>query len=157
MRHAKSAWNKNVTDKDRPLKKRGINAAQRIGDGLKRLGWLPDKIVVSPAKRARQTSELIDLDVPVEIDERLYHASLDDLFDVLAEVPESTRKIMLIAHNPSLENLLRHLAPHAEPQKNGKLFTTANVARIGLQGKWSDLKQHQGKLLGLIRPKEMDD
>lgn len=157
MRHAKSAWDQNVEDKQRPLKKRGVNAARRIGDGLKRLGWIPDKILVSPAKRALQTCELIDLDAPVEEDERIYAASLDDLFAVLADVPETINKVMLIGHNPALEDLLLHLTPNAERQKNGKLLTTANVARIGVQGKWHNLQQTKGQLLGLVRPKEMDD
>ncbi len=157
MRHAKSAWDKGVTDKERPLKKRGMSAARRIGDGLKRLGWIPDIILLSPAKRAQQTCKLLALDTPVKIDNRIYSAQLDDLFAVLGETPEDIKKVMLLGHNPALESLLLHLTPHAERQKNGKLLTTANVARIGITGKWADMKTHQarGKLLGLIRPKEI--
>ncbi len=157
MRHAKSSWNEDVTDSSRPLKKRGINAAQRIGDGLTRLGWVPEKILVSPAQRALQTCEIINMGVPVEEDSRMYSASLSNIFDVLADVPESINKLMLIGHNPALEELLLHLAPAAERQKNGKLLTTANVARIGIEGSWSTLSTRKGLLLGHIRPKEMDD
>jgi phosphohistidine phosphatase len=158
MRHAKSAWDSDASDDiSRPLKKRGVNAAKRIGDGLSRLGWIPEKILVSPAERAKQTCELISLDAPVEEDMRIYNASLTDLFEVIAEVPDSTERLMIIGHNPGLEELLLHLAPAAERQKNGKLLTTANVARIGIQGKWANLSDQKGQLMGHIRPKEMDD
>lgn len=158
MRHAKSSWSSNAPDDfSRPLNNRGEDAAKRIGDGLNRLGWVPEMIIVSPAKRTMQTCELIKLDSPITEDRRIYEASLNDLFDVLAEIPDSVQKVMIIGHNPSLENLLLHLAPTAERQKNGKLFTTANVARIGIKGKWDSLKTAKGQLLGHIRPKEMDD
>ena len=157
MRHAKSAWDRNVADMDRPLKKRGIDAAKRIGNGLRQLGWIPDKILLSPAKRTRQTCSLIELGVPTEIDERMYNASLRDLFEVLSDVPDAVEKIMLIGHNPALEELLLHLAPAAVRQKNGKLLTTANVARIGLKGNWCQLDLRKGTLLGHIRPKEITD
>lgn len=158
MRHAKSAWDTNASDDfSRPLKKRGINAAKRIGDSLKRLNWLPNRIIVSPAKRALQTCKHINLDVSTGEDERIYEASLQNLLAVLADVPGTTNKVMLIGHNPGLEHLLLHLAPTAERQKNGKLLTTANVARIQIQGNWSELSPTKGQLLGHIRPKEMDD
>ncbi len=157
MRHAKSSWNTSEPDKTRPLNKRGINAATRIGDGLTRLGWVPEKILVSPAKRAQQTCDAISLDVPIAEEPRIYEASLSDLFEVLADVPDTTNKLMLIGHNPGLEDLLLHLAPAAERQKNGKLLTTANVARIGIEGSWSGLSTRKGTLLGHIRPKEMND
>ncbi len=155
MRHAKSAWDTNEPDIARPLKKRGINASKRMGDGLIRLGWVPEKVLLSPAKRVQQTYEHLGLDISITEDSRIYEASLSDLFDVIAEVPNDINKLMLIGHNPSLEALLLHLTPSAEPQKNGKLLTTANVARIGLEGGWIGLDARQGQLLGLIRPKEM--
>ncbi len=154
MRHAKSSWKTDIADISRPLSKRGIDAAQRIGDGLARLGWVPEKILVSPAKRTRQTCEIINLGTPVEEERRIYEASLGDLFDVLTDVPENINKLMIIGHNPALEELLLHLAPAAERQKNGKLLTTANVARIGLEGSWSSLNTRRGTLLGHIRPKD---
>ncbi len=158
MRHAKSAWDTDAPDDfSRPLKKRGIDAAKRIGDGLKRLNWLPDKILVSPAKRAIETYQHINLDVSPEEDKRIYEASLHDLLAVLADIPNTTNKVMIIGHNPGLEHLLLHLAPTAERQKNGKLLTTANVARIQISGSWSGLTTTKGQLLGHIRPKEMDD
>jgi len=158
MRHAKSAWDTDAPDDfSRPLNKRGRNAAKRIGDGLTRLNWVPDKIIVSPAKRALQTCELINLEVTTEEDKRIYEASLQDLFAVLADVPETTYKVMLIGHNPGLEQLLLHLAPTAERQNNGKLLTTANVARIQIQGSWKGISTSKGMLLGHIRPNEMDD
>lgn len=157
MRHGKSSWNSDAPDdKSRPLNQRGFDAAARVGDGLNRLGWLPEKIIVSPAKRARQTCELLHMDVETIEDERLYEAGLNDLFSVIGETPETTKKLMLIGHNPGLEMLLLHLAPNAERQKNGKLLTTANVVRIGFDGKWDSLKRLKCQLLGHIRPKEMD-
>lgn len=158
MRHAKSAWDTDAkNDFSRPLKERGVNAAKRIGDGMNRLGWIPEQILVSPAKRAKETGELIALSAPIDEDQRIYNASLTDLFEVIADVSESIERLMIIGHNPSLEALLLHLVPTAEHQKNGKLLTTANVARVGLQGKWSTLASQKGQLLGHIRPKEMDD
>jgi len=157
MRHAKSSWNTDEPDLSRPLNKRGRNAAKRIGNGLARLGWIPDEILVSPANRAQQTCEIINLNVAVKEDSRIYEASLSDLLNVIADVPDSTDKLMLIGHNPSLEELLLHLAPATERQKNGKLLTTANVVRLGIEGSWAGLNTTKGQLLGHIRPKEMED
>ena len=158
MRHAKSSWDSDVSDdSSRPLSKRGINAAKRIGNGLNQLGWIPDLLLVSPSQRTQQTLEQINLDTKAVILDQLYEASLDDLFTLISDTPESVTKLMLLGHNPSLEQLLLYLAPNAERQKNGKLFTTANVARIGINGRWSTIKKNKdSSLLGLIRPKELD-
>ncbi|MCK5727519.1 MAG: histidine phosphatase family protein [Thiotrichaceae bacterium] len=156
MRHAKSAWDSDASDDfSRPLSKRGINAAQRIGDGLKRLNWIPELVLSSPSARTQQTLELIELKTEIKLIDAIYDARVNDLFKLLDEIPESISKVMLLGHNPAFEELLLHLAPNAERQKNGKLMTTANVVRLGINGKWQGLKKRQASLLGHIRPKEI--
>ena len=60
VRHAKSSWeDAGLSDKERPLKKRGASDAQIMGRVLHKHGIKPGQIVSSPAKRAFDTAEII--------------------------------------------------------------------------------------------------
>ena len=164
-RHAKSSWNSDASsDFDRPLNKRGESDSEKIGKELKRLHWMPEKIIASPAIRAKQTCKAYcsELDYPlanVEWNSEIYAAYTVTLLQILTSLEESIKSVMLIGHNPAMEDLLVHLCGYAkineQQQKDGKIFTTANVAKLTCNSAWKDLVTNEMHLEKLLRPKEL--
>ena len=163
LRHAKSAWDTGVVDDfDRPLAKRGLKDAPRMGAWMLQQGIHPDYIVSSPAQRAKQTIFLVcDSDgIPQEKihwDKRVYMADVSTLLAVLADSPRADKRVLLVGHNPGLDELLVYLCGKDLPRTaSGKLMTTAGLARIELPDDWNGLSSHCGTLLNLVRPKELE-
>jgi len=164
-RHAKSSWDSNATtDFDRPLSDRGLRDVEKIGRFLIENAWNPSVIIASPALRAKQTCGVycryLDFsDDAVQWNADFYAAYTVTLLQSLTSLPETTDSVMLIGHNPSMEDLLIHLCGDATTtkhrQKNGKLFTTGNIAKISLQSTWKDLVMSDAKLLDILRPKSL--
>jgi phosphohistidine phosphatase len=160
-RHAKSSWNSGAaTDFDRPLSNRGVADAVRMGDELNRLGWKPEKVISSPAIRAKQTCHTLceKLDFPINRivwNQDIYAAYVITLLHILSALPESTKSVMIIGHNPAMEDLLLHFCDDANSyqQKNGKLLTTGNVVKISTLSDWKDLTLCEAKLEKILRPK----
>lgn len=157
MRHAKSDWSIDAADFDRPLNERGRRAAEEMGARLKDRE-APDVVLCSPASRARQTIERVFLETGWRLDhlrfeESLYLASLGQLLEICRVHRDDARaSLMLVGHNPGLEELLEHLcADAAERTSKGKLLTTANVARVEIDP--GDLERRgAGRLIELMRP-----
>jgi phosphohistidine phosphatase len=164
-RHAKSSWDSDATtDYDRPLSQRGENDAIRMGAELANLGWLPEKISASPAMRAKQTCESLcdQLGISnnsIEWNEDVYAAYTVTLLQIITNQVESVSSVMLVGHNPSMEDLLVHFCGadqlRGSVQDNGKLFTTGNVAKITVDSSWKDLAMGDAKLEVLLRPKAL--
>ena len=162
LRHAKSDWGAGcVHDVERPLAKRGLKAAPKMGQWMSGQGLRPDYILSSPAQRARQTIELVcdalGLDQQViQWDERLYPGEREVLLGVLADCPPKAKTVLLVGHNPGLEELLEYLGGStvAVPP-DGKLLPTATLARLALPKDWSRLRAGDGRLLAITRPKEL--
>lgn len=161
LRHGKSDWREPVADYDRPLKKRGKLGAQRIGAWLQEQALEPDQILASPAERALATAEkcvkaMGHTVAEVETDRQLYMASVEDLLAVLAKTPDSTERLLLVGHNPGLEQLVRALPaqPPATPE-DGKLMPTATLAQLRFQGAWSELAPGTAELQRIVRARAL--
>ena len=103
LRHGKSDRDIIMDDFDRPLKKRGKRAAQRIGEWLQQQRLIPDWIVSSPAKRAITTAKIVHKAIAVEAlaitqDKRLYQEGFEPLKTVLAECPLEAGRVLLVGH-----------------------------------------------------------
>src|SRR5260370_17814466 len=113
LRPAAAAGKRAVEDRNRPLTPEGRRAAQSIGRRLQSDGLAPDRILCSPAQRARETLAAIgtSLDAlpPVDFDEILYLADPVTLLAHIRAVPAETHCLLLIGHNPGLEALVRAL------------------------------------------------
>ena len=162
MRHAKSAWDAPFThDAERVLSKRGRRDAPRMGEWMADSGLIPDLVLCSSAVRARQTAEAVleRLDLPpstIRYEPRLYSAAVDVLLGVVADCPPDRRNVLLVGHNPGLEDLCLYLCGSDLPRTpKGKLMTTAALALIELPEAWSELSEGSGNLLKLIRPKDL--
>ena len=162
LRHAKSDWDgAAASDFERPLAKRGRKDAPRVGEWLYREGLIPHVIVSSPAERARETTLKVCkcLDLPkreVVWDEAVYDADVGALLAVLARVPADAELVLLVGHNPGLEELLRYLAgSDIEEPADGKLLPTATVARLEMPNDWTGLAQGCAGVLSIVRPKQL--
>jgi phosphohistidine phosphatase len=107
IRHAKAA--DGPVDADRPLTERGRRHAAAIGSWLAQAELVPDRVVVSPARRAAQTwkraaTGLVAGPQPV-VDERIYDNTVEALLDVLRDTPEDVRTVAVVGHNPSIGEL----------------------------------------------------
>ena len=162
MRHAKSDWSdEGSPDFDRPLTTRGRKAAKQMGQWLKQQQFGIDQILCSPALRAKQTAQLVmeQLNLPQKSmlwDSRIYEASLSDLIALVHQYGEGIHTLLLIGHNPGLDQLLCHLSNVPPPvNQSGKLLTTAAIAILDFGAAAISAKAHQAQLQYLIRPKEL--
>lgn len=119
LRHAKSSWgDESLSDHDRPLNKRGKADAPRMGRMLAEKDIVPDLIVSSTAKRAASTAEVVakasGYAGEVLYSRDLYLADPETYLEVLAEVDDRYQTVMLVGHNPGLEELVSELSGHEE-------------------------------------------
>jgi phosphohistidine phosphatase len=108
LRHAKSSWKSSVPDHERPLARRGRRAAKAICRHAREQGVEPELVLCSTARRARETLERIEPAIgspAVRIERPLYGARSDALLDRLRAVPDEVGSVMLIGHNPGLQQL----------------------------------------------------
>lgn len=154
MRHAKSSWtDPSLSDFERPLNERGRRAAPFMGGVLKREGLVPDHIICSPAKRTRETAELVQAAVGLEFEVRndasIYEATAGELIEVVSATPYTSQRVLLIGHNPSSEQLVQIITGAIEA------MPTAALAVIDLDiDSWAEIAPGKGKLRRLFRPKE---
>ncbi len=156
LRHGKSDWTQFTRDFQRPLKRRGIRGAQAIGKWLLQHQLIPDYLISSPAVRALHTAELVSqavgLDQGIITQEPdIYEASVRDLLAVLSGIPSHTQCVMLVGHNPGLEDLILHLAVNRIPAAD-KLMPTAALASFNMPDDWTELSPGCAELISIIRP-----
>ncbi len=163
LRHGKSDWNVPVSDFDRPLTDRGKRGAQRIGVMLAQRGLVPDHVITSPAERAKTTAEKCmkaagqDADRIVR-DERVYAAEADQLVDVLRGSPKKAKRVMLVGHNPGVEDFLAYLVGGELPTTDdGKVLPTATLAHLSVRGDWLSATAGAAELLLLQRPASLPE
>jgi len=157
VRHAKSSWTDSaLDDHERPLNTRGRRDAPRMGELVREHRLTPDLMISSDAVRARLTAEAVAEAAhyagEILFDPRLYAASPADIVAVLHTARVAKAGIvMIIGHNPGLEELIAQLTD-TQPD-----LPTAALAHIVLPiDRWRDLKlSTRGTLVGLWRPKEL--
>jgi phosphohistidine phosphatase len=156
LRHAKSSWSEpGLDDHERPLNQRGQRDAPRMGELIREYGLIPDVILTSDAVRARLTAEAVTKAAryagEILLDSRLYLASPADILSLLPTVRESAETVMIVGHNPGLEQLVEQLTGKRPD------LPTATLAQIDLPiDQWRDLKlSTRGTLVDLWRPKEL--
>jgi len=155
LRHAKSSWNdSSLQDFDRPLNARGLKGAELIGTFIKKEKVSFDLVLSSPAVRARETIEIVlktaKLPVEVRYDQRIYDASPPALIEVITQIDEDKKKVLLVGHNPGIERLLEMLAGGITH------VATGTFAKIDLKAaKWTNILASPGSLDWVVKPKEL--
>jgi phosphohistidine phosphatase len=164
LRHAKSGWDDPVSrDFDRPLNPRGRKAARTVGREMKVQGLAFDLVLASPARRVIETLEEVAAAYgPIEpdFDQRLYLASSATLLDIVRAAPDGVERLLLVGHNPGLEELALSLSGRDEAGLRGEVevkYPTGTVAEIELPvERWADMTDGAGRLVRFIRPRDLD-
>lgn len=167
LRHAKSSWDAPVDrDFDRPINARGRRGAVLMGELWKKSGWPLDRILASPAVRVTETLDHFQpaaglADMEPHWERRVYLASSATLLDVLREAGALGDHLMLVGHNPGLEDLAMMLVPYdaSNPARMAveEKLPTAALVRININvTAWSDVRENSGTLDRFIRPRDLD-
>ncbi|MDX1690429.1 MAG: histidine phosphatase family protein [Acidimicrobiia bacterium] len=156
LRHAKSDWDAAFDhDRERPLNPRGRRAAASMGRALRLMHRVPDRIVTSPAVRARTTVEIAAAagtwDVPIEVEDRLYGGGVDDVLGVLRERGGDARRMAAVGHEPTWSALAAAIIG------GGSLRVPTGMA-MGLDvPEWTRLGHRSGRLLWMLPPRLLTD
>lgn len=157
LRHAKSSWQtEGMADIERPLNGRGRETAETMGGFLKKENVTLDLVLSSPAIRARQTTDLLmtaaNLSTELRFDERIYEASAQRLLEVVQQIEEGRQNVLLVGHNPGLENFLELLTGSVET------MPTATLSKVILStSNWPAVSSDTGALKWIVRPKELSN
>ena len=166
FRHAKSDWqDPRARDFDRPLNGRGRKGAVLMGQHIHDSGLHWDRMISSPAIRCAETIELacqaVGQPVAVNWDRRIYLASSATLLDLLRDQDGDPAAILMVGHNPGLEDLIFDLVPDdgSSPLRDVVeiKFPTASYAVLEFDiSQWSELKERTARLVHLMRPRDLD-
>lgn len=166
FRHAKSDWDDpRARDFDRPLNRRGKKGAAVMGRHIRHYGQRWDRILASPAVRSAETIEVATQgtgnNLPINWDRRVYLASSATLLDLLREQDDSLNSVLMVGHNPGLEDLIFDLVPDdgSSPLRDivEQKFPTAAFAVMHLPvDRWADLAENSAALVHLTRPRDLD-
>lgn len=155
VRHAKSDWNNDLTDHERPLNMRGRKAAPFMGRKLAEKGLVPDLIISSTANRAlttaRMMAEQLGYDESrIEQTSDVYHASAQELEEVVNRVGDEYALVMLVGHNPGMSMFVDHLTKDGTGH-----MPTAAIAGVSFGvSEWRAVAGETGMLLFFDYPKQ---
>lgn len=155
LRHAKSSWDDPaLADHDRPLAPRGRKASKLIRAHLRREQVQVSLVLCSSARRARETLELVSVSGPVEVERELYGALASQLLERLRCLPDELDAVMLIGHNPAIQELAVGLLADGSALASRK-FPTGALATLTFSGSWWALESGQAELAAFVTPKEL--
>jgi len=150
-----------VEDFERQLKKRGREDAKKVGHWLLEHKLVPDFVLSSPAARALQTAQRVckQLDIDVEVivyEPTIYEATVYTLVNVLKKSPKTAKRVLLVGHNPGLENLILTLTGMTEPlPDDASRLSTASLVQLVFEGDWDKLTKGCAKWVTLVRPENL--
>lgn len=165
LRHAKSSWDDPALDDfSRPLNTRGRRAAPLMGRHMAVHHLLPQKVLCSAARRTRETLAgllpYLDTDIEARVTRDLYMASEDRMIDVVRAHGNGARTLLVIGHNPGMQDTARALIGAGNPELVDDIaekFPTAALAVIDFDAKrWTDIEPGTGRIVAFFRPKELE-
>jgi phosphohistidine phosphatase len=156
LRHAKSSWtHPELNDHDRPLNKRGKRDAPLIGELLKNEQLIPEYIISSNAKRADSTAKIVAKAAgykgEIALNQSLYAARPAAYIDVLRHLSNEYARVLMVGHNPGLEELVSMLTGESHS------LSTCSLVHIQLRvNKWTEMdNKTKGKLSGIWHPRDL--
>jgi phosphohistidine phosphatase len=163
LRHAKSSWeHAGPGDHDRPLAPRGHRAVGKLRRHLAALDVAPDLVLCSTARRTVETWQGIapafPEAVPVEIAAELYGATAGELCERVRRSPAAAQCVLVVAHNPGLEDLALDLVATGEPDLRRRLaakFPTGALATLLVASPWADLAGGTAELGAYVVPADL--
>ncbi len=164
LRHGKSSWDdESLGDFDRPLSKRGRTASELIGLEMKRRGLVFDLVLASPAERVRQTITHVTRGYGQALRPRfvaeIYPASCEMLCAILRSVGSGVRRVLMVGHNPALQQLACLLANRCDGQPLHNVeaaFPTAALALLQMPDiGWDRLEAGVAQLIAFCEPRRL--
>jgi phosphohistidine phosphatase len=163
LRHAKSSWDDaSLADHDRPLSKRGRGAARKVADYVQETGIRPELVLTSPSQRTRETLELVEpalAEAEVRFEPELYGASEAALLATLHGLPDDVESVLLLGHNPGMQQLAVALAGRGDAdlvqRLRTKMPTAALVALTLPVDTWDEVTVGKGELVSYVVPREL--
>lgn len=164
LRHAQSSQEDDAgRDFDRPLTRRGEGAAPLMGSHMAAAGWLPARVIVSAARRARDTVEGLWRDWPSRpptlVEGDLYGAAPGDLMERLRRLPDDEDSVLLVGHNPAIQQTALDLAGDGDAEAYAAMrakFPPAALAVLDADvGRWADLGPGAADLAAFVRPQDL--
>jgi phosphohistidine phosphatase len=168
FRHAKSGWDQPaLRDFDRALNDKGRRAAIVMGRHMRQMGLRFDHVIASPAVRVTETLDAMFDGYGQRLapgwDRRAYLAAAPMLLEIVQEAPDTAETMLLVGHNPGLEELVLSLsADHGEEEMATRdsveeKYPTASVAEILFDvAHWCDVAAGGGRLVRFVRPRDLD-
>jgi phosphohistidine phosphatase len=156
LRHAKAEnAAPGSADVDRALNERGRQEAQAVGKAVKKRDVKVELVLCSSAVRARETEQLFiaaaEIAATVRSDERIYEASAQQLQQVISEVADDVTGLLLVGHNPALEDLIRALIGV------GASLAPCTLAKVELEiDRWHSVIEGKGNLDWILSPKDLE-
>jgi phosphohistidine phosphatase len=168
LRHAKSAWPDDVPDHDRPLAPRGRRDAPAAGRWLRKSSYVPDRVLCSTARRARETWQLAEEKLGAHpqttFEQQIYGAPSAQLLDLARQTPVDVATLLIVGHDPAMRGLTLELA---DPEPHGPgtetlarvriKFPTAAIAVLLFTGIWPDLAPGLAQLARFVVPSDIRD
>ena len=164
LRHAKSSWkNPTLADHDRPLATRGVTDAPFMGKAMAERGIDPELVLCSSARRTRDTLDLVlpELRVEPKVDyvDALYHASPEQMLEMLHGIQPGANRVMLVGHNPEIQAFALDLVGAGPKHFRDRLsmkYPTAGLAVINFaSGLWKSVGVNSGTLNLFLSPKDL--
>jgi phosphohistidine phosphatase len=163
LRHAKSSWDDDVPDHERRLSPRGARAARRVAAHLREHGVAPELVLCSSARRTRETLELLAPALPgtasLLVEDALYGAEARALLERLRAVPSRTAAVLVVGHNPGMEELTLLLAggPASMVARVRQGFPTAALVTLDTGDRpWRRLGRGTARLTDFVVPRELE-
>ena len=165
LRHAKAEpAGPGVDDADRPLAARGRSDAPRIGAAISQAGFVPDLILCSPARRTRETLELVvpsfGAVIATRLEPAIYEATTARLLAVVRRTPASVQRLMLVGHNPGFEELTQDLIRTADKDAAARLdkkFPTSGLAVLTFEHDfWAKVTPRSAHMALFTAPRYLD-
>lgn len=155
LRHAKSDWNGEEADHDRPLSERGERAAAAVSVYCRQRGIAPDFILCSSSRRTVETLRILRQALPedmrIETTRDIYEVGAPKVLARLKRIPADVRVALVIGHNPGMEDTVRLLTGAAAAAK----FPTCALATLTSRVAWADLAPRSAELRRFVIPKDL--
>lgn len=163
LRHAKSSWDApGIPDEDRPLAPRGVRAAAAMSAHLSSAGIHPALVLCSSGLRARQTLAAVvaslGSELEVRIEPGLYTFEAEVVLERLRQVDDAVVSVMVVGHNPALQDLALMLAPGG-PERSAVAEKLPTGALVGIDvpgGSWASLAPGAGAISRFVTPRSLE-
>jgi phosphohistidine phosphatase len=160
LRHAKSSRDDpQLDDHERPLNPRGLKAARWVAEHMERNQLAPALVLCSSARRARETlaplQHVLGTGSKIKVEDSLYAVGAAQLLKRLRRISDSVPSVMIIGHNPSIQDLAVQLIGDQETSRGlTSKFPTAALATLSVGRKhWRELSAGDAELVAFVTPK----